>query len=273
MQTFSRSGALLALIACLPSLSCQAWAETKPAAAPQITIENAARNSLHAMSEYLKASKSFSFHADIQYDDVLPSGQKIAFSARSDISLRRPNGIQARQTSDNGTREFWFNGKQLTLLDPIRNTYAVEPLSGNTDRALDHMINQLHFTPPLSDFLYENPEKALSKNTVHGFVVGSSDVNGIPCLHLAFVDNLINWQLWIDSGKLPLPRKLVITYKTLPNSPQFMATLSDWDFSSRLTDSLFAANIPANAIKIPFMKEAQAKTPPANPAKKNPSAR
>ena len=270
MFTLTRTSVLLALITCLPSLSCRALADpAKSATPPEVSIEEAAKKSLHAMSEYLKASKSFSFHADIQYDDVLPSGQKIAFLAQSDISLRRPNGIQATQVSDTGARQLWFNGKQLTLLDPVRNTYAVEPVSGNTDQALDHMINQLHFTPPLSDFLYEDPAKALAKNAVHGFVVGSSEVNGVPCQHLAFVDKLIDWQLWIETGKMPLPRKLIITYKTLPSSPQFVATLSDWDFSTRLPDSLFQADIPANAIKLPFMKEGQAKTPSAATVKKN----
>ena len=270
MFTLTRTSVLLALITCLPSLSCPALADSaKAATPPEVSIEEAAKKSLHAMSEYLKASKSFSFHADIQYDDVLPSGQKIAFSAQSDISLRRPNGIQATQVSDTGARQLWFNGKQLTLLDPVRNTYAIEPVSGNTDQALDHMINQLHFTPPLSDFLYEDPAKALAKNAVHGFVVGSSEVNGVPCQHLAFVDKLIDWQLWIETGKMPLPRKLIITYKTLPSSPQFVATLSDWDFSTRLPDSLFLADIPASAIKLPFMRESQAKAPSVASVKKN----
>jgi hypothetical protein len=262
MITYIRTGVLLALILYLTTISWPAIADpAKAVTLPKVSIEETAKKSLHTMSEYLKASKSFSFHADIQYDDVLPSGQKIAFSAESEISLRRPNGLQASQVSDTGTRQLWFNGKQLILLDPVRNTFAVEPVSGNTDQALDHMINQLHFTPPLSDFLYEDPAKALGKNAVHGFVVGSSEVNGVPCQHLAFVDKLIDWQLWIETGKIPLPRKLIITYKTLPSSPQFVATLSNWDFSTRLPDSLFQANIPANAIKLPFMKEGQAKTP------------
>ncbi len=269
MPIFTRTVALLALIASLDLTGNSALAESSKTAPPRISVEEEVKKSVHAMSEYLKASKSFSFHADIQYDDVLPSGQKVTFSAQADVSLRRPNGIQAIQVSDTGTRRLWFNGKQLTLFDPVQSTYAVEPVSGNTDQALDHMINQLHFSLPLSDFLYEDPSKALTKNTVHGFVVGNSKINGIPCQHLAFVDRLIDWQLWIEDGKMPLPRKLIITYKTLPSSPQFAATLSDWDFSTRLPDSFFQASIPAHAVKLPFMKESLANTLAATTAKKN----
>lgn len=253
MHTPSAGARLVLLAGAL--LVCQ----TLPAAPapPEAHIEAGAERALQAMSDYLKAAKSYSFHADIQYDDVLPSGQKIAFSATSEISLRRPNGLHAVQVSDTGAKRLWFDGKELTLLDPVNRTYAVDAVSGNTDQALDHMIQTLHFTPPLSDFLYEDPAKSLNRNTLVGFWVGHSPVAGIACEHYAFVDRLIDWQIWIEDGKLPLPRKILITYKTLPSSPQFVATLSDWDFTTRLPDTLFKAEIPYGAVKIPFMKESQ----------------
>ena len=234
---------------------------------PESQIENRAKTALLEMSDYLKTSKSYNFQADIQFDDVLPSGQKIAFSAKSSISLRRPNGIYAYQVAETGVRRLWFDGKQLTLLDPDNNTFARESVAGNTDQALEHMIRELHFTPPLADLLFEDPAKAMLKNTLHGFEVGISPVQGIPCRHLAFVDKLIDWQIWIEDGKLPVPRKLVITYKTLPSSPQFSATLSEWDFGSRLPDSHFRANIPAGAVQLPFMKERDASTQPSSTTK------
>lgn len=227
-------------------------------APPESQIESRAKSALQEMSDYLKTSKSYNFQADIQFEDVLPSGQKITFAAKSQISLRRPNGIYASQVAESGARRLWFDGKQLTLLDPDNNTYARESIAGNTDQALEHMIKELHFTPPLADLLFEDPAKAMLKNTLLGFEVGISPVDDVPCRHLAFVDKLIDWQIWIEDGKLPVPRKLVITYKTLPSSPQFSATLSEWDFGSRLPDSHFRANIPARAVQLPFMKERDA---------------
>lgn len=265
----SPAGARYALLAGF-MLCCQVLL-AEPAQ-PEPRVEEGAERALQAMSDYLKTAKSYSFHADIQYDDVLPSGQKIAFSAASELSLRRPNGLHAVQVSDTGIKRLWFDGKELTLLDPVNRSYAVDAVNGNTDQALEHMIKTLHFTPPLSDFLYEDPAKALTRNTLVGFRVGSSTVAGTPCEHYAFVDKLIDWQLWIEDGKTPLPRKLLITYKTLPSSPQFVATLSDWDFTTRLPDSLFKADIPAGAIKIPFMKEGQSAPVPVrnDPQKRGP---
>ena len=256
MHTCLRSSVLWLLLAVIgPTMPTRAAETTEP------LIEERARAELQAMSEYLRGSKSFSFHADIQYDDVLPSGQKIAFAAEADIALRRPNGIHAVQVADTGIRRLWFDGKAMTLYDPDKQTAGVETFSGNTDKALDHMMNALHFNPPLADFLYEDPAKALLKTALHGFVVGNSPVNGVVCRHLAFVDRQIDWQIWIENGKMPLPRKLVITYKTLPGSPQYSATLSDWDFASRLPDRLFQPDIPAGTVRIPFLKEEQARSP------------
>lgn len=251
--------ALAALLTPLTGVAAEHSGSRPPI--PEVVIEASADQWLKSMSDYLKTSKSYSFHADIMYDDMMPSGQKISVTANSDLTLRRPNGIFVHQTADTGIKRLWFDGKQITLFDPVTHRYAVEPLAGNTDKALDHLIRILNFTPPLSDFLFEDPAKALRKNSRYGFVVGNSLVNGIPCKHLAFVDPQVDWQIWIEEGRLPLPRKLVIHYKTLPGAPQFIATLSNWDFTTRLPDSLFQAKIPENALKIEFMKAGQS-TPP-----------
>ena len=259
MRSYLLAGSCWLLLAGGPVWVCPALAAPEKVPAPSAPlIEDNAKKALKAMSDYLKAAKSYSFRADIQFDDVLPSGQKITFGAVAEASLRRPNGIRASQISDTGVKRLWFDGKALTLFDPAQNTYAVDEISGNTDQALEHMINVLHFTPPLSDFLYEDPAQAFTKNTQYGFTVGHSAVDGVPCQHYAFVDALIDWQLWIEDGRAPLPRKLVITYKTLPGSPQFVATLSDWDFTTRLPDGLFAAELPPGAVRLPFLKAAQA---------------
>ena len=218
------------------------------------SIEPEARALINEMGNYLREAKSLSFSANIDFDDVLPSGQKISFNANTHLRLKRPNGIFVEQHADVGSKLFWFDGQSISLFEPEKGNYAQEALRGNSDKALDFTINQLKFSPPLADFLTSDPAKTLLKSVVKGFVVGTSLVNGIPCRHLAFLDELIDWQIWIEEGKLPLPRKFVITYKTLPNSPQYMAVLSEFDLTSRLPDSLFAPKIPARALRLPFLK-------------------
>ena len=54
----------------------------------------------------------------------------------------------------------------------------------------------------------------------------------------------IDWQIWIESGKRQIPRKIVITYKNLPGQPQFIAFLNDWVIDKSITDFVFNSNIP-----------------------------
>ncbi len=44
---------------------------------------------LREMSEYLKKASEFTFHAEVAYDSVLDSGQKIQFGGASKVTVRR----------------------------------------------------------------------------------------------------------------------------------------------------------------------------------------
>ena len=73
---------------------------------------------------------------------------------------------------------------------------------------------------------------------------------GVPCEHLAFSQNNIDWQVWIENGARPVPRKFVITYKDEPDSPEFTAIFSNWDFTTQLPDFVFKFDPPPGSAKI-----------------------
>ena len=79
---------------------------------------------------------------------------------------------------------------------------------------------------------------------------GAATVRGIACHHLRLVQEDLDWQVWVDVGDRPLPRKLVITYKRLPLAPQFAAVLSDWELAPRLSDERFAFEAPEGALRV-----------------------
>jgi hypothetical protein len=54
--------------------------------------------------------------------------------------------------------------------------------------------------------------------------------------NLVFLDHLKNqdaldWEIWVDSGPLPIPRQYSLTYKLLPQTPRFLSTIQTWDDS------------------------------------------
>jgi len=83
--------------------------------------------------------------------------------------------------------------------------------------------------------------------------VGRGDVDGVTCDHLAFSGAEADFQIWLDRGEQALPKKLVITYANLPQSPQYTAVFSDWKFPSEIPASLFEPTIPNGTIRVDFL--------------------
>src|SRR5262245_14862174 len=211
---------------------------------------------LRDMGEYLKAAKQLSFHAEITHDDVLPTGQKIQLAASYDAAVRRPDRVYTEYSGDGGSRRLWYDGKTVTLYEPALDVYGSEATQPTIDAALDHLIEDLGFAPPLSDLMTSDPGATLRKNVLFGFRVGETQVDGVRCQQLAFVERNIDWQIWVEDGTQWVPRKLVITYKTLPGAPQFSAVLSDWDLATRPPDALFTPQVPDSAERISFLSTA-----------------
>jgi hypothetical protein len=234
--------------------------EASKGEAPTVLFDPRADRLLRAMGDYLKAAKEFSFHAEIAFDDVQASGQKIQFGATNDISVRRPDRIYVNYEGDTARKRFWYDGQTLTLYDGDHNVYATEKVPPSIGAALDYVSEQLGFNPPLSDFIYDDPGAVLRQDAISGSDMGETDVDGVTCQHLAFVEKNIDWQIWIETGKAYVPRKFVITYKTYPGAPQFIAVISDWDFTTPLSDSLFSADLPPDAELITFLKATEPKT-------------
>jgi len=65
-----------------------------------------------------------------------------------------------------------------------------------------------------------------------------------------FSQATIEWQIWIDAGDTPLPRKLVISYVQEPGEPQYSATMRRWNLESKVPEGLFTFEAPEGAQKI-----------------------
>lgn len=225
---------------------------TATAAAAPAVAEQADRL-LRQMGAYIGSAGQFTFHADITFDHVLPSGQKLQFSAAEDVALQRPNRLYVEWSGDLGDRQFWYDGTSITLYDPATPFYATEAVPPDIDSMLEKLVPQLDFAPPLADFFYHDPYQSVRGNLQYGFSLGHNDVGGKSCRTLAFVEKDIDWQIWIADGPQLVPCKLVITYKTQPAQPQFSAVFSDWDFAPRIAEPLFTPELPPGTQKIPFV--------------------
>ena len=65
---------------------------TSTSAAVPAIAEHADRL-IKEMSAYISSADQFTFHADVTFDHVLPSGQKLQFSAAEEVVLKRPGKL------------------------------------------------------------------------------------------------------------------------------------------------------------------------------------
>ena len=137
-----------------------------------------------------------------------------------------------------------------SLADWVPDGHLARFVSDLVDEALDTASERFGITLPLEDLIVSDPYASAIQKVVSGSDLGPVTVLGVPCEHLAFSQDVIDWQIWIEDGVKPVPRKLVITYKDEDGSPQYTAIFSDWDFQTKLPDFLFTFEPPAGASKV-----------------------
>jgi len=82
---------------------------------------------------------------------------------------------------------------------------------------------------------------------------GTVTIDGVPCSHLFFKQPPdIELELWVEKEKpdQALPKRLIVTYRSLPDQPNFIAEFSDWKLNAQPTDAEFVFTPPEGAKKV-----------------------
>jgi hypothetical protein len=80
-------------------------------------------------------------------------------------------------------------------------------------------------------------------------LIGPARVGGVDTDHFALRQAGVDWQIWIERGARPLPRRLVITTTDEPAQPQYSATLV-WELGAQTPTSAFTCAPPKGAKRI-----------------------
>lgn len=244
-RSIGRCGVLVAATVALAAAGTQAAAQ---GASPP-----SSREVLRSMAKTLQAAKQFSFHTELNFDDVLDDGQLVQFAGATKIKVRRDDGLSVDYRDDLSAKQLWYDGKTLTLLDVGAGVYASAPAPPGLEATVEQFERDYGLFMPLSEIVVNDPYETTMAQARSGKYLGIHDVDGTPCHHLAFVGDQRDWQIWVETGKTPVPRKLVVTYKDVPGSPQYMANMMDWDLAAKLSDADFQAKVPEEASAIEFL--------------------
>lgn len=216
-------------------------------------IDPEADRVLKEMSLRLAGLGSFAAEAEDTVDFVLDSGQKIQLSHRRWSKVRRPNKLAAEVDGDDAHRKMWYNGETLTFLDADHNVYAVADAPGTIGETIEFVEKTLEIHVPLGDLLASDPYQVLTARVKSGTYLGRHRVGSRKCHHLAFTQEHVDWQIWIDAEGSPLPRKVLITYKKQPGQPQYTVVISKLEENPELTDEEFEFTPPEGATEVEFL--------------------
>jgi hypothetical protein len=228
----------------------------KEQAAPQVAGETpedeglrdpAAIAEFERATDFLTSLPRFHIKASILYDVIQEDGRSLQFEKYGDVYLQRPDRFFAEVNLDDGRfRQLWYDGKMLSIAERSKNLYTRIKAPPTIDATLDMMEGLFKDPQPLSD-LYYSDLSPLDRLAIEADVVGDSLVNGRPCTHLSFRGKTVDWQLWIEKGATPFFRKLIITYREEPGTPQTVALLNLWETPDRFREEMFTFSPPADS--------------------------
>ncbi len=237
-----------------PVATTQSVAQAAPMAPPvavdeKVTFDPMA--SLDRMGAFLRSLPAFALEAQTTKDEVLESGQKIQFQKTVQFRIRRPNFLRADVTSVDQDRSFYYDGKSFTLFARKLGYYATIE-APPTLRELHGMLDERYGVElPLADLFLFGTEDTSADEITSASYIGPSEILGLYTDHYAYRQNDIDWQLWIERGNQPLPRKLLIVTKELAAEPEYSAVLK-WNLHPVLVDADFSFVPPTGAHRIEF---------------------
>ena len=231
--------------------------QAQPAKAQDIDPKQVVRQ----MCDYLKSLKEFSFKGEVTDDHTFSAGNKLQFAFDLEGYVKRPDKIRLNAKGDLQNKEFFYDGKAITIYDTVKKVYATASMPPTIDEALTKANNDYGLRLIVAELAKTNLFEEITKGVKDGVYVGEGTVFGVKCQHVAFDKGKTVVQLWVEASDKPVLRKAVLTYKDVDFSPQWTLYLTEWNVSPQLADNLFTFSPPQGAEKIDFMAVKKTEAP------------
>ena len=205
---------------------------------------------LKAMTDYVAAQKAISVGFDTDVEIITPQIQKLQFTSSGKLELARPDKVRVSRTGGYADVELVADGKTLTALARHAGLFAEVPATGNLDQLVQMLRSEYGVDMPGADLILSGSYEALMEDVIEAAHIGRGVVDGVECEHLAFRNTETDWQIWVEVGAKPIPRKYVITSKSVAAAPQYTLRITDWRTDVQFAPDAFAFKAPAGAKKV-----------------------
>jgi hypothetical protein len=229
------------------------------AKAASSTVDPNAVDAVRKMGAYLRSLKVFQVHGDITHDDVLEDGLIVQSNSKVDMLALKPDRMRVEVVSDEKHRLYLYDGKTFTAWGRLTNYYATVPAPPTIGELFKQVQEKYDIELPLIDlFKWGTNEDDINKIKT-AIDAGPTTVEGVTCEQYVFHQEGVDWQIWMQLGDYPLPRRLVITTLSDDARPQHTITLT-WNLAPSFNDAAFVFDPPPDAKRILFEGQTAAAT-------------
>ena len=205
---------------------------------------------LKAMTDYVSSQKVILATYDTDIEVLTDNLQKIQFASSGQMLLSRPDKVRASRLGGYADVEMVFDGKTLSVLGKNLNKFVQVDATGSVDELVAKLRDQLGMAIPGADIMLSRSYDELTTDVVGAAHVGRGVIDGVECDHLAFRNHDVDWQLWVEHGSRPVPRKYVITSKEVTAAPQYTLRIKEWKTDVPVAADAFSFNPPAGSQKV-----------------------
>jgi hypothetical protein len=213
-------------------------------------------NLLKAMTDYTAAQKSITATFDSDVEVITADLQKIQFTSSGQFKISRPDKLRVKRTGGYADVDLVYDGKTVSLYGNNAKAYVQADAPGTIDHLVDALQERTGGAMPGTDLLLSDAYDVLTSDVIEGHHVGQGVVDGVECEHLAFRGHDTDWQIWIQTGAQPIPRKYVITSKTLEGEPQYTLRIKEWKTDPIADANAFTFTPPEGATKVSLDSDA-----------------
>jgi hypothetical protein len=221
-------------------------------ALPVRADEASAKKILKAMTDCVSSQKVLSGRYDADIEVITPNLQKIQFTASGDVLVDRQNGLRATRTGGYADVELVYDGKTATVHNRDAKTFTQIDVPETLDDAVHRLRAEHLVAVPGADLLLAKAYDQLTEGVLDAKHIGRGVIDGIECEHLAFRNAETDWQLWVEAGEHPVPRKYVITSKTVAQAPQYTLRIKEFRTDVVSDAGAFAFKPPEGARQVEF---------------------
>jgi hypothetical protein len=223
------------------------------AASDAPAVDPAALRILKQTTDLLDGLKQFKVSTQNIIEDMHSSGHRVDYDLSANVTLKRPNKLRADRTGQLLNQRFFYDGKALTLYSPSEKVYATQAAPETVEKMISFARETVGVLLPAADLFFSRAYPLMTQDLTAAVVVGKAVVGGVSTNHLLFVRPGAEFQIWVEDGARPWPRKYVVTETDTPEKLSITTFLTDWNDAPAVDDAQFAFVPPAGTSETRFI--------------------